>query len=183
MGERAHIAVIEPDGSGRYIYLGHGCYPDQAGKILLEHYGSEAQARELMTRGAIPELKRSVAATESYHEAYGSSWAEVQPVRFTGGTEAFFQRPYLPGPEWLYGWVNDGWLAAEVTTQPPRDWLDKLGTLPDDEFQAWFNHNRDPAWVEWRERARVNQMPRPLDDVIRRYATRRENGQPKEEQG
>ena len=169
MGERAYIALIEPDGTGQYTYLGQGCYPDDAGQILLEHYQGDDAARRLMERGSITQLGESPETTPSYHEVYGHDWETVKPVTFTGGIEFFFQRPYLPGPEWLYAWNRSGWLAAKVTTRPPRDWLEKLGTLPDDEFQAWFDHNQEPAWVEWREKARVSQMPKPLGAVIQQY--------------
>ena len=35
MASRAIIGKVDRQGEGQAIYLGHGCYPDEAGAVLL----------------------------------------------------------------------------------------------------------------------------------------------------
>lgn len=174
MGSRAYIAKIERDGRGQMLYLGHGCYPDDAGSILLEHYSDEAAIDALMSMGSICHLESSRAASIIYHRDHQEDWNFCQPVPLENGTAELFGRPYHPGVEWLYCWTPDGWLAARVETGHPSDYFEKCGTLFPEDLQHWFEHNQQPAWVAWRERAVQNQSPRPLTAIIEEYRAERE---------
>ena len=170
MGSRSLIAKIERDGSGRYIQLGHGSYPDDAGAMLLEHYSEPDPVAALITAGAVCLLGTSVQDTTFYYLEYDDEWAHCSPVAFENGTEEFFTYPYLLGPEWLYAWTPDGWLAAKANRNVPDDFLEKLAMMQPEAFQDWFDNNQEPAWVEWRRQARETQRPQPLANVIKKYA-------------
>ena len=121
MAHRAYIAKVERDGSGRYIYLGHSSYPTGAGAILLEHYQDPDKTDALISMGSIPQVAPELHDVEPYYPHDDREWQGNQPVPFTGGTDTFFLSAYMPGPEWLYAWTPDGWLAAPVRSHdmPP----------------------------------------------------------------
>ncbi len=169
MGSRAHIGKIHPDGQVEYVYLGHGCYPDDAGIILLENYREEEQADALIRGGSIVNLGPDEKRTGRYHLTHWDDWEDSAPVVMQGGSEAFFGTLNIPGPEWLYAWTPDGWLTAPADCHPPDGWWKNLAVMSPQEYQDWFDHNQQPEWVEWRERAREKQRPRPLIHVITQY--------------
>ena len=169
MGSRAHIAKIDREGTGRYLYLGHGCYPDDAGRILLEHYSEQSHIDALMAMGSIASLGETLEDSIFYHRDHGEDWSHCRPAPLYNGTIGLFEKAYLPGPEWLYCWTPDGWLAAEVRSDPPSNYFERCGVLSPSEFNDWFHHNQEPEWVSWRSRAIRSQAPQPLDAVIERY--------------
>ena len=171
MAHRGYIAKAEPDGSGRYVYLGHAAYPSAAGEILLRHYQEPGKANALIALGHVSRLAPELADTDSYFTTNGDPWEHCQPQSFTGGTNAFFLPPYLPGPEWLYCWTPDGWLAAPVQCHDiPKDYAERITTMQPDAFEDWFHNNRQPEWVQWRAVCRDRQQPKPLLTVIQDYA-------------
>ena len=170
MGTRGQIAKIERDGSGRYVYLGHAAQPAGAGTILLEHYQDPALLDALLDLGSMPYIAPDPAEVKPYVDDDDKDWRSCAPIRFTGGTDAFFLRPRMLAPEWLYAWTPDGWLAAPVQRDMPRDYMTKLSDLTPDDFQDWFDHNQSPEWQEWRAGCRQYQQPRPLATVIRELA-------------
>ena len=169
MGSRALIAKIERDGSGRYIQLGHGCYPDDAGTMLLEHYSEPDEVGALITEGAVCQLGNTIQESTFYYREYDDEWAHCSPITFENGTEELFTHAYLLGPEWLYAWTPDGWLAAETDRNLPDDFLEKLAKMQPEAFQDWFDNNQEPAWVEWRRQVRETQRPQPLVNIIKQY--------------
>ena len=176
MGSRAHIAKIEKDGSGRYIYLGHGCYPDDAGMILLEHYQEESKIERLIAKGSIPHVDTEIEDTYSYYDDGYEEWENNKPTEFNGGTQQFFEHPYIPSEEWLYAWTPDGWFAAQVTNErPPQNFHQKLATLEPEQFQHWFDNNQEPEWIEWRSRTIKSQRPQPLYKIIETYIEKKAN--------
>ena len=174
MGSRAYIAKIERDGTGEFLYLGHGCYPDDAGRILLEHYSEESSIETLMALGCVSTLGENVKDSIFYHRDYREDWDSCQPAPLSNGTDDLFGKPYHPGVEWLYCWPPDGWLAARVECEPPSDYFKKCGSLSPEYLQHWFDHNPQPEWVAWRKRVVQNQRPRPLTAIIEEYRTERE---------
>lgn len=169
MGSRAYIAKIGRDGTGRFVYLGHGCYPSDAGRILLEHYGEERQIDALIGMGSIASLYDTPEGTISYHRDHREAWECCRPVEISNGTQEFFETAYMPGPEWLYCWTPDGWLAAKVQADVPRDYIDQCRVLSPEAFQDWFDNNQASDWVNWRKLARQTQNPQPLMTVIEKY--------------
>lgn len=169
MGSRAYIAMVEPDGSGRFVYLGHGCYPNDAGQILLEHYQDPDLVDAMIGLGTMDSLGPTLGESLYGNRDNGEDWDYCRPATFKGGTDLFFGTPYIPGPEWLYCWTPDGWLASSAHMRPPDDWIPNLAVMSPDEYQEWFDHNDDPAWVRWRQEAREHQRPQPLVTVIQRY--------------
>lgn len=176
MASRAYIAKINPDGSGKYVYLGHGCYPDHAGIMLLENYQDGSVIDALIAKGSISHLSETIAETEFYYGEHEQDWNMCSPALLEGGTERFFGTAYMPGPEWLYAWTPDGWLAAEVQSSPPHDWINNLGTMSPEAYQDWFDHNQQPEWVAWRAKAMEKQRPQPLNTVIEQYALTKNAG-------
>ena len=77
--------------------------------------------------------------------------------------------PYIPGPEWLYAWTPDGWLAAKVNAQPPANYQLNAVRLEPRQFEDWFDNNQETEWIEWRRQAREDQRPQPLATIIGRY--------------
>lgn len=169
MGSRAFIAKIERDGSGRYIPL-HSCYPNDAGTILLEHYSEPDEVGALITEGEVCLLGTSIQESIFYYREYDDERADCSPITFENGTEEFFTHAYLFGPEWLYAWTPDGWLAAKTNRTLPYNFLEKLDEMQPAAFQDWFDNNQEPAWVEWRRQVRETQRPQPLANIIKQYA-------------
>ena len=172
MGSRAYIAKINPTGAGQYIYLGHGCYPNDAGVILLEHYQEEETVDALIALGSITNLATTPERTPSYHRDYDEPWEHCRPEPIRDGSQEFFGYAYQPGPELLYAWTPDGWLAARVQGKIPKDYFKQLSTLTSNQFQHWYDRNQQPQWTAWREQARRTQQPRPLYTVIQEYLQR-----------
>ena len=168
MGSMGYIAMIDRDGTGRYVYLGHACYPDKAGIILLEHYSEMDTIRELIDRGSISGLWPSIQETDFHHLKYDDNWERCKPLPLQNGTEEFFGRIYDRGPEWLYAWTPDGWFAAMCDRDPPESWR-QMDRMTPAEYQDWLDNNQEQEWVAWRARARLNQRPRPLLQMIEKY--------------
>lgn len=169
MGSRAYIARIQRDGSGQYIYLGHGCYPDDVGAVLLIHYSESEEIDALIRKGSVMSLEASITESIFYHDDYDHDWSDCRPMTLSNGTTEFFGRAYQLGPEWLYAWTPDGWLAAKVQAEHPEQYFQGLRAMEPDAFQDWFEHNQEPEWVQWRASAHETQRPQPLAYVIDQY--------------
>ena len=169
MASRAYIAKLERDGTGRCISLEPGGYPSDAGCILLAHYNEERQIDALIGMESILSLKETTAATVSHHGDHQVNWDFCQPVESTNGATGFFGRAYMPGPEWLYCWTPDGWLAAEVELDLPLKFLEMCYSQSSKAFVDWFENNQDPEIGNWRRLVKEQQAPRPLLAVIERY--------------
>ena len=160
MATRAMIGKVDRQGNGQAIYLGHDGCPDQAGDALLQHYSEEERIDRLIGRGYVTWLKPIPEASVTYHGDYGYSWEICQPRTFRGGTEEFFARYWDVGPEWLYAWTPDGWLAsAAMPGAPPESYHADSEALRDD----------DPEWREWLRLTREFQRPQPLHSLVRDY--------------
>ena len=173
MACRGYIAKVEPDGSGRYVYLGNQSYPSHAGETLLRHYQEPEKVEALLNLGSICKLRPETKDVETYHDHWNDSWDNCAPTPFHGGTDTFFLNVYQPGPEWLYCWTPDGWLASAVKCHdiPPSFVSHATARMTPEAFEHWFDHNQDPEWVQWRAACRERQQPRPLLEVIQNYAT------------
>ena len=169
MGQRSYIAKVEPSGNGRCIYLGHASSPDQAGLTLIQHYQDPAKTDLLLDLGSLSYIEPEPADIYPNHAYYGDSWDDCKPSHFTGGTDAFFLVPYHPGPEWLYSWTPDGWLASPVRRDPPPNYLAQLSLLSPDDLEHWFQNNDQPEWTRWRRLCRETQQPRPLNTLIEEF--------------
>lgn len=170
MATRGYIAKIERDGSGRYIYLGHRSHPAHSGQTLLEHYQHPDKMNALLDLGAIPYVQPDLADIMTYCQDNHLDWRNCAPTRFTGGTDAYFLQPWMPGPEWLYAWTPDGWLAAPVEQDVPHNFYPHVLRLSPERLQEWFDHNQEPQWIAWRQRCREYQQPRPLERLVRELA-------------
>lgn len=170
MATRGQIAKIERDGSGRHIYLGHRSHPSHSGTVLLEHYQDPEKVDALLDLGAIPYVEPNLADITPYCQDYHLDRGDNAATRFTGGTNAYFLQPWMLAPEWLYAWTPDGWLAAPVERDPPRNFYSQNSRLSLEDFKEWFDNNEEPQWVTWRRRCREYQQPRPLETLIRELA-------------
>lgn len=144
--------------------------PNEAGLTLLEHYREERQIDALIGMGSILHLEETPEGTVSHHGDHGVSWDFCQPVEIMNGADGFFKRTYMPGPEWLYRWTPDGWLAAEAEQDLPLRFLEMCYSLSTDAFEDWFENNQDPEFVNWRWLVKDKQTPQSLLAVIERYA-------------
>ena len=170
MATRGYIARIERDGSGELIYLGHSSQPTDAGKLLLEHYSDAEAITELLQHGSVCHLNETTVESIFYHHYHNHHWDNCHPVTLHDGTEGLFGKPYQPGPEWLYAWTPDGWLAAAVDRKVPQNYVDQIGRMGVAQLEDWFQHNPDPQWIAWRAAAVANQRPVPLSSLIDRYS-------------
>lgn len=179
MAHRGYIAKLEPDGSGRYIHIGHDSDPMFTGKILMSDYQDPTKTDALIALGDIHTLAPEPENIKSRF-ALGMAWEECQPKGFTGGTDSFFLQPYQAapkwphfwamGPEWLYCWTPEGWLAAPVKYhEMPSNSGEHRASMTPEEFDHWVNHNQEPEWVEWRAAHSETQQPKPVLTVIQEY--------------
>ena len=159
MGSRAQIAKIDRDGNGLSIYLGHGCYPDDAGVILFEFYSDEKSVDKIIELGDVHNLDRTPDDSIFYHRDHQDPWKFCQPEPLQGGTEYFFSRYWGIGMEWLYAWTPDGWFAARgMKGRPPPCYLDG-------------NESKGaPEWRDWMKKVAKFQRRRPAWRVISDYA-------------
>ena len=170
MAHRGYIAKVETDGTGRYIYIGHASYPSTTGAILLQHYQDPDKLDQLISMGSVPYIEPELHNIRPYYPSPETDWDHCKPAEFTGGTDTFFLTTYHPGPEWLYCFCPDGWLAARVTAENiPMDYFHRISTMPGEELDHWFHHNQEPHWVRWRNECRDRQQPQPLLSVVRAH--------------
>ena len=155
MASRCIIGKVDGRGNGKAILCARGCCPDEVGAGLLGHYSDECLIDELIALGSIAWLDTEPEECEAYHRDRGYPWENCQPYSFQGGTEAFFSEYWGPGPEWLYVWTPDGWLASPAMAgMPPQSYFDDGGSLS------------DPSWTEWISRTRAAQRARPLYSMV-----------------
>lgn len=170
MATRGYLAKIERDGSGRHVYIGHSSYPHTTGKTLLQHYQDPDKVDRLLDLGAFGYIEPDPADILPYYRNDDHDWEHCRPVSFTGGTDHFFLTPQILGPEWLYAWTPDGWLASPVQREDmPDNFFTQLSRLTPEQFQDWFDNNQEPGWIAWRKLARARQEPRPLLTVIEEW--------------
>lgn len=124
----------------------------------------------LLDLGYIPYVKPHLADITPYCQGTHPDWETCAPARFTGGTETYFLQPWMLAPEWLYAWTPDVRLAAPVQRVVPENFFSQVSRLSPEAFQRWFDHNKEPQWVAWRQRCREYQQPRPLQTLIRELA-------------
>ena len=161
MASRAIIGRVDRQGNGHAIYLGRGCYPDDAGAMLLEHYSDAEPIDRLIGSGSIARLAPTPVNSITYFRHYHQPWERCRPYGFPGGTDWFFANYWSPGPEWLYVWTPDGWLACKAMPGAPPDcYYADSRTL----------RNADPEWQEWLRRTREFQRPQPLYSLIEAYS-------------
>ena len=155
MAPRCIIGRVDGHGNGQAILYARGCYPDEADAALLGHCSDEPLIEELIALGSIAWLEAKSKECEAYHRDRGYPWEHCQPHSFTGGTEAFFSEYWGPGPEWLYVWTPDGWLASPAMAgKPPQSYFGDGGSLS------------DPSWNEWISQTREAQRARALYSVV-----------------
>ena len=99
VASRAIIGKVDRQGNGQAIFLGHGCYPDDAGAMLLQHYSEEESIDRLIGSGAITRLAPTPENSITHFRHYNQLWERCRPCAFRGGTARFFANYWSTGPE------------------------------------------------------------------------------------
>ncbi len=122
MGTRSDIIVHRTDGKWHRIYCHWDGYLDHAGRILFDHYTSQAQAEALVALGDLSSLAESPAKpaghsfdnrVKGYCVAYGRDRGEKDVAGLIADT--------LPGcwpeegtwTEFTYVWTDGRWLVGD----------------------------------------------------------------------
>ena len=163
MATRAIIAKVGRQGDGLAVHLEHDGSADAAGATLLQHYLDEASVDRLIRKGSIVPLEPAPEGSTVFVRDYGQTWEIRLPHAFSGGTEGFFARYWGVGPQWLYAWTPDGWLASPAMPGAPPE------SYHADWEALW---DADPLWREWLRRTREFQRPQPLHSLIRDHRAR-----------
>lgn len=71
MATRSRIGIENEDGKVSSIYCHWDGYPDNNGKILVEHYTDREKVKELIALGSISTLKENVAPIETLPDITG----------------------------------------------------------------------------------------------------------------
>lgn len=71
MATRSRIGIENEDGTVSSIYCHWDGYPDNNGKILVEHYTDREKVKELIVLGAISALRENVAPIETLPDIIG----------------------------------------------------------------------------------------------------------------
>lgn len=126
MATRSNIGILNENGSVDYIYCHFDGYPEHNGKILSEHYTTEARVRSLLELGDLSVLGENIGEKQNFDErikgcclAYGrdrgESNTEARNIPYRDYTKEHFEEYvylFTPGKGWemrAYGtsyWVE-----------------------------------------------------------------------------
>jgi len=107
MATRSNIGIKEKDGVVWTHYCHWDGYPAGVGKMLRNHYTTEAQVRELLALGPLSSLGASLDATEAYGDE--DEPRTFAPGRFEVENEYAYVFDVLSGA-WLYAIHGDATL-------------------------------------------------------------------------
>lgn len=76
MATRSHIGKLLSDGSVKYIYCHWDGYPEHNGKILKEHYTTEAKVDALLELGGLSILGEEIGEQQDFdnRDTHNSKW-------------------------------------------------------------------------------------------------------------
>jgi hypothetical protein len=124
MGTRSSIIVERGDGKFASVYCHWDGYLEHNGRILQEHYNSQARVEELVSHGDMSSLgprcdkpkghsfdKRVEGCTVYYGRDRGEKNTEAK----LGESLSEVYRPESCGAEYVYVWLRGtGWTVAEI---------------------------------------------------------------------
>ena len=84
MATRSNIGIREIDGTVNTIYCHWDGYPQYVGRLLLTHYTTESQVRDLLDLADVSELQATPQECVAYHRDRGELKAE--PHTFAPGS-------------------------------------------------------------------------------------------------
>jgi len=82
MSTRSTIAFRTNDNKIQSIYCHWDGYPENNGKILVEHYDSKTLVEMLTSLGDLSSLGETVFESTFYHRERGEAWNQVKPQTF-----------------------------------------------------------------------------------------------------
>lgn len=97
MSTRCLIGIQNKDESVELVYCHHDGYPEGVGKILLDHYSTDEDARSIIAGGDLSSLAERLGPAEGekhsfdnptdgvcvyYHRDRGEKWEDVKPRKF-----------------------------------------------------------------------------------------------------
>lgn len=120
MSTRARIGVMNADNTVTSIYTHNDGYISHHGPILLNHYGTEAKARELLALGALSRLTGNLGEKHNFDTSYAEhpDWccaysreraalSSIEDAAFTHALNEF------PSEEFNYLFRNGKWEVSE----------------------------------------------------------------------
>ena len=157
MAIRAMIGRVYRQGNGQAIYLGHGCYPDDASTMLRDHYSDEKPIDRLIRFGIHSAAGTHAGEFDHLLPRQRSALGELPTLHVRQRHRTVLSPLLRSGPEWLYARTPDGWLASgAMPGAPPESFHADTEALRDG----------DPEWREWLRRTREFQRPQPLHSLI-----------------
>lgn len=133
MATRGYIGKPNADGTITAIYTHWDSYPTNNGKLILEHYNSEAACDEFIKNGSLSSMHERMAPKEGeehsfdkpvedinvfYHRDRGEDWDFCKPVTFKSEAEM------IECEEFAYLWKDGKWWVGtnHKSEKSPEAW-------------------------------------------------------------
>ena len=115
MSTRSNIGILNQDGTVDYIYCHFDGYLEYNGKILNEHYDSEAAVRDLITLGDLSILVPEIGEKQDFNGNRNKQWClaygrdrgedniEARKCSYVDYTKEYFEEYvylFTPGKGW-----------------------------------------------------------------------------------
>lgn len=149
MGTRSHIGMLQPDGTVNAIYCHWDGYPENNGKILMEHYTDPKKIEALIALGSLSSLGPELGekhdfdgrdpAHETWCKAHHRDRGEDLEMDNHKNVDFYLcgKNDSCGGGEWRYLWDGTQWLGAPengADTFIPVAELIKLREAKDKDF-------------------------------------------------
>lgn len=119
MGTRSRIGILNDDKTVTSIYCHWDGYPENNGKILMEHYQDEAKIRSLIALGDLSILGHEIGEAHDFDDrdnAHGTvciAYARDRGEKDVSSTSHTLEDWPDYGQEYVYLWRNGRWEYAE----------------------------------------------------------------------
>ena len=125
MSTRSNIAIIEANGQVKSIYCHWDGYPENNGKLLLEHYNTEEKVKALIALGGLSSLRERLAPKKGEEHSYKKSVKDVtvayhrdraEPLEITNfkSLKDFENKIDYIDAAYVYVWHKGAWSYSYV---------------------------------------------------------------------